>query len=408
MKASRKKSSRGGAKRRSRKPRSKKGLESYRKGHLFEEVVEKYFQYLGYKVERNVVKTGYSGAKHEIDVLISKGNTLGVVEAKNYDKPIPKEWIIKAHHVAKDIGAEEVYVVSATGFTEDAVKTASILGVKLLDLNKMAEVVEKVKAEASIENLYVEPAYKPGEAILFADKFALRKLFVKYETPTEAELVYAQLYYIEGVHTYIEEEGLIFKKEVERRLEVGLYISAVNGGLVLYEGDSLDAVILPSLTDDEIKLLKMLEYYDEATISDLTAETKWSRSKVSRVVSSLVNKKLVEEHEKEDERGRARKVYSSLLPTIDELAETGSTLLDPDNLKKGKPDNALSTKVSPSHVKNIVEKLYDMEVSNIKVVYVPLYKVRMEKKEDRKAFRYLYLAAWINAPVDATKLVETS
>lgn len=65
---------------------------------MFEEVVEKYFQYLGYRVERNVVKTGYSGAKHEIDVLIVKGDTIGVVEAKNYSKPIPKEWIIKAHH----------------------------------------------------------------------------------------------------------------------------------------------------------------------------------------------------------------------------------------------------------------------------------------------------------------------
>jgi len=393
--------------RRPRVRRSRRGMDSYSKGHLFEEVVEKYFQYLGYRVERNAVKTGYSGARHEIDVLITKGDTVGVVEAKNYNKPIPKEWIIKAHHVAEDIGAKEVYVVSANGFTEDAVKTADILGVRLLDLNQMAEVVERVRAETSIENLYVEPVYKPGEAVLFADKFASRKLLVKTETPTEVELVYAPLYYIEGVYTYIEEEGLIFKKEVERRREIGFYASAVNGGLVLYEEGVVDAVVIPPLVDDEIELLKILEDYEEASVSDLIEETGWSRSKLSRILGSLIDKELIEEREEVGENGRARKMYSSLLPSIEDLEENSSNLLNPGNIRKGKPSNTLDARVSLNHVKYMVEKLYDMEVNNIKIIHVPLYKVKMEKK-NKEAYRFIYLAGWIHAPVEATALVEAS
>jgi Holliday junction resolvase-like predicted endonuclease len=64
----------------------------YEKGHLFEVVVAKFFEYKGYEVKKNERFRGASGAVHEIDVALYKGGKLvGVVEAKNYDKPVPKE-----------------------------------------------------------------------------------------------------------------------------------------------------------------------------------------------------------------------------------------------------------------------------------------------------------------------------
>jgi len=385
--------------------RVRRSLDSYSKGHLFEEVVGKYFQYLGYRVERNVVRVGYSGARHEIDVLIVKGDVVGVVEAKNYSKPIPKEWIIKAHHVAKDVGATEVYVVSANGFTEDAAKTADILGVKLLDLNEMAEVVDRVREKSNVDNLYLKPAYKPGEAVVFADKFALRKLFIKTENPTEVELIYAPLYYVEGIYTYVEEEGLILKKEVERRREVGFYVSAVNGGLVIYGRGRINTVVIPPLVSDEMKLLNILGYYEDATLNDLLEETGWSRNKLARILNMLIEKGLVEEGEEIGKNRRTRKTYNSILPSIEDLEESSSGLLDINNLENGIPNNALDAKVGINHVKSIIEKLYDMEVNNVKVIYVPLYKVKMEK-ENSTAYRFIYLAGWINEPTEATALIH--
>jgi len=416
------------------KRRARRSLERYKKGHLFEEVVEKYFQQLGYGVKRNVVKTGYSGARHEVDVLITKGDVVGVVEAKNYSKPIPKEWIIKAQHVAKDIGATEVYVVSAKGFTEDAEKTAEILGVKLLDLNEMAEIVRRVREESEVvEKLYVKPAFKPQEAMVLAEKFAARRLFTKVESPADAKLVHVPVYYIEGVHTYVEEEGVIIRREVERHREVRIYVSAVNGGLVVYGRDAIDAVVIPPLSDDEIELLKVLGDYEDATVDDLLEETSWSRSKLTRVLNKLVEKELVDVEERpigeeeeltrvldklievgldidvEETGGRSRRrpirVYNSVLPSIEELEETGIGLVDIDSAMRGTPDDALNSKISINHVKPLVERLYDMEVKTVRMVYLPLYKIKMEKGRT-EAYRFIYLAGWIGKPLDATALVK--
>jgi len=382
----------------------KRGSESYSKGHLFEEVVEEYFKNLGYKVERNVIKTGYSGAKHEIDLLISKGDTIGVVEAKNYSKPIPKEWIIKTYHVAKDIGASEVYVVSAKGFTEDAKKTADILNVKLLDLNEMAEIVRRIKEKSGIAGIstqYLKPAYGTRKALEFADKFAIRKLFSKTEEPTEAELFYVPIYYVKAIYTYVEEEGFIFTREVERHREVNFAISALNNGLLLYDEDGISTISIPPLTDSEIDLIKIMWDFEDARFNELIEETGWNRTKLSRTLKGLIEKGLIEESE--DDEGR--KLYNLTLPSVEELEENSEALIGSSKPYNGVPNNTLEARVSFNHVKNLLENLYDLEVTDVKMIYVPVYKVKMEKT-DESAYRFIYLAGWIDEPVNAEELID--
>jgi len=396
------------------KSSSKKSLERYRKGHLFEETVEKYFQGLGYSVRRNVVRTGFSGARHEIDVLIVKGDVVGVVEAKNYGKPIPKEWIIKAHHVARDVGASEVYVVSAKGFTEDAVKTAEILGVKLLDLDKMAQEIRAVRAEEVLEKLHLDPAYGAREAIMLAERFAVKKLFARVEEPVEATLVYTPLYRIDGIHTYEEEEGVLVRKRVTRHREVGFYVSAVNGGLVFYGRGSIEAVSVKPLSDDELELLRVLGRYESAAAEDLIQETGWSRSKLARVLSKLDEKGLLLVREiaydgtwaSEGSRGRRTvRVYSSPFPTIEELEEAGSSLVEPEAAKKGPPRGRSSEpRVDLDHLRRVVEELYDLEVRAVSLLYVPIYRVKMEKKDG--SYRFIHLAGWLEQPTLADALVS--
>ena len=84
------------SKRKKRKSRRKHrswrntGKASYEKGHLFEDVVLKYFEIKGFHVKKNVRLHGASGAVHEIDILLKKDDTMGIVEAKNYKKPLQK------------------------------------------------------------------------------------------------------------------------------------------------------------------------------------------------------------------------------------------------------------------------------------------------------------------------------
>ena len=385
----------------------KRGSESYSKGHLFEEVVEEYFKYLGYKVERNVIKTGYSSANHEIDVLITKGDTIGVVEAKNYSKPIPKEWVIKAHHVAKDIGSSEVYVVSAKGFTEDAKKTADVLNVKLLDLNEMAEVVKRIKEKgetSNIETLYLKPVCESSKAIDFANKFATRRIFSKTENPTETKLLYVPIYYVKAIYTYVEEEGFIFKNEVERYREVSLGVNALNNELLVYDGSVINTIPIPPLTDDEISLINLLWDYEDVTLNELIEKTKWNRNKLTRILNKLIKQDLVDVSEDFEDEKKV-KLYNLTLPSIEELEENIKALIGNNKPYNEIPSNVIGAKVGVNHIKMLIEKLYDLEVTNVKMIYVPVYKVKMEKV-DGSAYRFIYLAGWIDKPVDATELME--
>jgi len=202
--------------RRIRRVVKRKALTQYEKGHLFEDVVERFFQQLGYKVEKNAKIRGYSGAVHEIDVLISKHGVNGVVEVKNYDKPIPKDWVMKASNVAKDIGATEVYVVSASGFTPDAVKVAEVLDVKLLNINDMMKELKRATDITTLPTFYARPGVKPRTVKEHASRYVMKKLFKPVEEVSEVELLYYPFYVFESEYTYVEETGVLFTREIEK------------------------------------------------------------------------------------------------------------------------------------------------------------------------------------------------
>ncbi|MEM4815972.1 MAG: restriction endonuclease [Desulfurococcaceae archaeon] len=190
----------------------KKPVTSYEKGHLFEDVVEKYFQLQGYSVEKNARVQGLSGTVHEVDVLIRKANTMGVVEAKNYAKPVPKEWVMKVHNVAKDIGATEVYVVSASGFTPDASKVAEVLGVKLLSLDDMVKELKRSMDMETLPTYYVKPRFSEKVVRRHSSEFVEKKLFKgPVERVGDIELLYYPFYLFDVEYTYVEEKGILFK-----------------------------------------------------------------------------------------------------------------------------------------------------------------------------------------------------
>jgi len=128
--------------RRSSNKRHSRGRRIREKGYLFEDVVAEYFYRKGYSVLRNVRLRGLSGALHEIDILVEKEGMKAVVEVKNYSKPVRKEWIMKIHEVAKDLGIGKAYLVSASGFTEGAERTARMLEVEILSLQDLERELE--------------------------------------------------------------------------------------------------------------------------------------------------------------------------------------------------------------------------------------------------------------------------
>jgi hypothetical protein len=105
------------------------------KGRRLEAEVAEALAAGGYAARRNVVRTGRSGARHEIDVYAEKGDGLTtfslVVECKAWDRPIDKQVLAKAAFVGADVGADKTIVVALSGATDGAGLSASELGVEV-------------------------------------------------------------------------------------------------------------------------------------------------------------------------------------------------------------------------------------------------------------------------------------
>jgi predicted transcriptional regulator len=378
---------------------SLEGRVRYEKGHLFEVVVAKFFEYKGYEVKKNERFRGASGAVHEIDIALYKmGKLVGVVEAKNYDKPVPKEWVMKIHNVGVDVGASEYYVVSATGFTEDAIKVARVMGVQLLSLDDLAREVERFEGLSKLPLYHLKPLFKPSTAVEYASRHARKKLFKTMEEPGDVDLFYAPFYLLEAEYAYVEKHGILFTREYEVRKRVKLLASAVSQSLLVCYEDMCELVELPNLTEEEAELLKiMMGIGDEITYSDLEEETGWNRSKLYRLVNSLVDKGLVETGDDE-----GRKVFTPIFPLLDDFADTVSELVEENDLEEGSPAEAkvLEAKYPVSNIKALVKRIFDVDVKDVKLVYLPIYRVKMESTED-ETYRYLCLLAIVeDTPIE--------
>ncbi len=385
---------------RSRVPKSR-GRKSYTKGHLFEDVVSRYFELLGYSVSKNVVKTGFSGARHEIDLLVEKDGVVGMVEAKNYSRPIPKEWVMKAYNVAKDIGANEVYVVSSSGFTEGAVKIAEVLNVRLLDLNDMVKEVRRKRELVKAKKGFLKPTYGRRKAEEYSLKFAIKRLFRCIEKPYNVKLLYIPVYLLSGVHKYYEEEGLIFKRYVERYREIKILVDGIRGSLILLDENTIEFIGIPRLSDNERMLLKIVMEYDKVSYSDLLEETGWSRQKLSRTLRSLLNKGVIDISDEEEEY-----MYYSLFPTIDDLDETASVLIGDRKppIKDGLPTSGgevLNVGIDISSLTPFLKNIYGLKVKDYQLIYLPLYRVTM-RKIGEGTYRFIYLVAWIDEPIEVS------
>lgn len=331
--------------------------------------------------------------------LYKDGRLVGVVEAKNYSKPVPKEWVAKIHAVAKDLGVREAYIVSASGFSDDAVKVAEITGVKLFNLDDMIRNINVARARHSYPVYHVEPPYSTREVKEIAEKYATRRLFKPTEKPGEVTLVYLPFYMLQAVHKVTVEEGLLFKREVEKLQKIIFLSPAFEEGVFLVDEEGGYVQEIPALDDDEVKLLNVLMESDEPLdYKELEDETGWSRQKVSRILQKLVELGLVEEEEEETESGRVKKVFYATAPTLDDLVEAGEAILcGEEDLREGQPGEDLSypIKVDADVVLRKLKKLYGEEINRVErvaVVYIPAYRVKMLSLSD-DTFRYIYLLA---------------
>ncbi|MCE4625919.1 MAG: restriction endonuclease [Desulfurococcales archaeon] len=380
------------SRRRNRDRRSKKSSKGRRwreKGYLFEEVVAEYFSMIGYTVVRNVRLRGYSGALHEIDILLEKEGVKGVVEVKDYSSPVSKEWVAKIHSVAKDLGFQEVYLVASNGFTDGAEKVAKILGVKLLTLDDISRKIDILKGVESIPHFYAKPQLTREKARKEAEKKAEKILFISREEVTREEFIYYPFYAVKGVYSWEEEAGIPpFRKRILRSKEVALLLmDARTGSIPIIGKNRWELVSIGNLRDSEKRILALLVEND-MTREEFLEKTQMRPQAMGRILSSLKRKGLIDV----DEDG----TYYTILPPMGDLEKAYSDLELMDRPERGY--RLVEPSITSTVARLTASSLYGLSDPEPILVYLPIYRARLTRKDG--SYRMVNIGVWSRKAVE--------
>ncbi|MCC6832331.1 MAG: restriction endonuclease [Thermoleophilia bacterium] len=112
-----------------------------RRGRDLERVVADLFSAHGYSVTPNVLLTGRSGARHEVDVLARRADGLVThlvgVECKHWAEPVGTEVVARARLLRDDLGLSQVVVACPGGAGPAARSAAAEHGVELWDRDEL-------------------------------------------------------------------------------------------------------------------------------------------------------------------------------------------------------------------------------------------------------------------------------
>lgn len=187
---------RGGSKRGKSKQKhpSSKSPHSAKKGRLLEEIAARMHSHPQVRVLRNVKLPAPNRNRkfpREIDVLLSSTTPLGdqvvkIIECKNLKGKVNESTVDAFIGKLKDIGISHNngVMISASGYTADALDRASTTGIKLLTLTGLTEDrLDSIKSEASQFSVFYLPQVagisltnnvdridNPGEIMLFFDE----------------------------------------------------------------------------------------------------------------------------------------------------------------------------------------------------------------------------------------------
>jgi hypothetical protein len=138
------------------------------KGAALEAAVANHLTSHGYGVERNVLRTGRSGATHELDVVGRRSDGLAttvlIVECKAWGQPIDKEIVYKLAAEIADLGAAKGIIAATGGWTPQALAAAKQASIDLWGPGELARRLGR----PAVDQLQVGPARTPATGWAFA------------------------------------------------------------------------------------------------------------------------------------------------------------------------------------------------------------------------------------------------
>ncbi len=369
------------------------------KGKELEDLVEYYLKLMGMKYRRNVRVRGLSGALHEIDFLVFLNNqSKEVIEVKNLEKPVSKDVIMKVAEIVEDIGAYRGVVVSASGFTLGAIKMAKRLGVILFDQEDIEKSINILRRPLNVTKIV--PSYDLKTALKFSRRFLKGIFFLKLEKIEGLRCITYPFYDSLGIRRSGNKSNYYSEVKMLFSAYSGLPTALINNKLreVGEEVSSLPPEVLRILGEVQGRKVCRKE------VVGLYGEGMWRRLK--NVVTSLKLGEIKKE-------GRAICIkVSKLIPNLDSFKK--AYLFYKSSQEFGNSHNKnikcelIEPRVSPGTVRLISESLLSVVIVNIKMVYLPIYQIKVVPKGTSQGlYRYIYLTAWSKKPIEFIPVDDT-
>lgn len=359
------------------------------KGRSMEDLVEEMIRLRGFRYERNVRVKGRSGSLHEVDFIVYSAEGPILYEVKNLEKPAPKEVVIKAFEIARDIGASRVVVVSSSGFTESAVKVARSLKVELLDLDGLLDLIEASRFHGNA--VYLERRLDEATARRYASRLLKRKLlFFKAERIEGFKCVYAPFYYFEG--SFRLGEGL-YRRLVAASSAISGLPLAVSGRMLREEARRI-SMIPPDL-------LPLYSRVAGKTVKSSEAARVYGESRWRRLLAILERSGLAE---RVSRRPLVVRVHDER-PRLNVIEKAADLLLSKAAHVPSKGCSILEPRLSPGASRALLSGLYGFNVDKEILVYAPVYVFKAEEVGS-PVFRLIYLTGWLEKPLEYKPAVD--
>ncbi len=347
-----------------------------------EDLVEEMLRLRGFRYERNVRLRGRSGSLHEVDFIVYTGEGPVLYEVKNIERPAPKEVVIKAYEVARDVGASGAVVISSSGFTESAIKVARSLGVDLLDLEDLLELVEASRFHGNA--IYLEKRLDNIKARGFAEKMLKRKFFFfKSERIVKSRCVYVPFYYFEGNFSVGE--------SIYRRMVA--VASALSGLPLAISGNTLTeaakkAALVP------FDLLPLYAKIAGKTVKSSEASSLYGEARWKRLLSILESVGLAERISR---RPLTVKVIDDK-PRLDYIEKAASLFIVKAAHVPSRDCSIVEARLSPGASRALLSGLYGFNAEREVLIYAPIYVFQAEDLR-KPIYRLIYLTGWLRKPL---------
>lgn len=349
------------------------------KGRAFEDLVELWLSTRGLAYERRARVQTLIGYIVEVDFLVRDSRGVFIVEAKNLEKPVDRDVVLKAWSNASSIRAYKAVVVSASGFTESAVMLARKLGnVELYTLDDVMSEIEYMRLRP--EAPYIEPAMTPFSALKRVEgSLAEKRFFIfKAERGESVEAAYIPLYYVRldvpvGRNKYVTAR---------------LLASALTGLPIAYGGPGRLYEALEALASVPRDVVEVYRVYAGKRVSRIDIVNAYGESLWVRLMRHLAPRGLVMRLSERPLTVELINIY----PRIEDLEKPVETIEQAPKRVKPLYDTR-EPLYSPGSVRMFLEAALAAKVKTINTVYAPIFKVKLV--DNKGAYRHVNIAGWI-------------